>query len=325
MRWYKQDGGLFDRLWAKDPKAVSLYVYLHIAAYVNDSKLYGQIIRRGSCLVKYESISERTGLTISEIRLRLKLLSDCGEVILNRTNRGLVVTVCDYDSCNTSEDMFSTNSTIQPQSNRNLTTIQPQPNDNHINIEYKNIDIRNSEREGRRALVLEIKDIYNHTFSGQLIEWKRLSEKMMMKVETCVMRYGRQSVDWVFDQVKHEPFSMGDNTSGFRADFDFIFRLDQYEKYLERYKLRMAKKDQPEAQTKKPSKKPANQPQQTSFLDRVDETPKQTAQEKRKELLEAWVKAEANNSTERGQAFLTECYNSGELARFGIEWKPTNL
>ena len=48
MRWYKQLSNLFDRLWAKDSKMVTVYVYLHIAAYVHDSKLYGQIIRRGS-------------------------------------------------------------------------------------------------------------------------------------------------------------------------------------------------------------------------------------------------------------------------------------
>ena len=320
MRWYKQDGGLFDRIWTKDPKAVSLYVYLHCRAYVNDSRLYGQIIRRGSCLIKYDDVSERIGLSIDEIRLRLKLLADCGEVVLKRTNRGVIVTVCDYDVYNVSEGLFETNNPIQPQSNPN-----------HINIEYNNIegrDIRsrntpsNNERESRKALVLEIKDIYNKVFDGKLIEWKRLSEKMIMKVDTCIMRYGRQSVDMVFDQVMHEPFSLGDNNTGFKADFDFIFRLDQYEKYLSRYNLRMTKKDEPQKQKQqKKVQAPKAKPQQLSILDEATE---QTPQEKRRIFLLSWVKSERDHPTERGQNILTASFNNGELQELGIDWKPNN-
>ena len=331
MRWYKQDGGLFDRIWTKDPKAVSLYVYLHCRAYVNDSRLYGQIIRRGSCLIKYEDVSERIGLSIDEIRLRLKLLADCGEVVLKRTNRGVIVTVCDYDIYNVSEGLFETNSPIQPQSNPNPTPIQPQSNPNHINIEYNNIegrDIRsrntpsNNERGSRKALVLEIKDIYNKMFEGQLIEWQRLSEKMIMKVDTCVMRFGRQSVDMVFDQVKHEPFSLGENNTGFKADFDFIFRLDQYEKYLSRYNLRISKKEQPPQQKPKVATQAQKaKPQQLSIL---DEAPEPTPQEKRRIFLLNWVKSEQDHRTERGQDILIASFNNGELEKLGIDWKPNN-
>jgi hypothetical protein len=312
MRWYKQDSGLFDRLWTADSKAVSLYVYLHCAAYVNDRKLNGQIIRRGSCLVKYEDVAERIGLTVDEIRLRLKLLAECGEVITKRTNRGMIITVCDYDGYHESEDLFAFNDPIQPQSKPNLNPIQPQSSPNHNNnIEYKNVDIKNIKRESK-ALIYEIKDLYNRRFAGKLPEWKRLSEKMAIRVDNCVARFGRQSVDMVFDQIEHEPFSLGENKSGFIADAFFIFSIDQYEKYLARYQLRISKKSKPA--------------EATCTVVKVgvmpEKPPEPSKEEKRRMLLMQWVEDYRKNPTARNQEILTAAYESGELERLGIDWKP---
>ena len=95
-------------------------------------------------------------------------------------------------------------------------------------------------------MALEIKNLYNKTFSGILRRWDRLSADMRIKVNNCVSRYGRQSVDIVFDQVKHEKFSLGENDTGFIADFAFIFKLNNYEGYLGRYELRMKKGQKPQ-------------------------------------------------------------------------------
>ena len=55
--WYKHDRDMFLRPWAKDPKMVSVYDYLHCVAYVNDGILHGQKIRRGSCLTTRAAIT----------------------------------------------------------------------------------------------------------------------------------------------------------------------------------------------------------------------------------------------------------------------------
>lgn len=322
MRWYKQDSGLFDRPWTVDAKAVSLYVYLHCAAYVNDKRLLnGQIIRRGSCPVKYEDIAERTKLTVKEIRLRLKLLAECGEVIVKRTNRGVIVTVCDYDACNTSEDLFETNRADKGQSKGNLGTIQGQSEGNHYtNIEYKNID--NKIKRENKALIYEIKDLYNRRFAGKLPEWKRLSEKMVIRVDNCVTRYGRQSVDMVFDQIEHEPFSLGENKTGFIADAFFIFTLEQYEKYLGRYKLRVSKKDKPAADATGTVEGVGRPPAGKSVGVMAEKPPEPTKEEKRRVLLMQWVEDYRKIPTARNLEILTAAYESGELNRLGIDWQP---
>lgn len=260
--WYKQNRDLFDRGWSNDAKAVAVYVYLHCVAYSTDRKLHGQIIRRGSCLTSRKAIMEETGLSEYDVKSRLKILLDAGEIIVKYSNKGTIITICDYECCNNPDDLFSLNSSSQ------LPNELPSqlPNELPTSIIYnKKEDNKNNlrinskmERERNKALAYEIKEQYNKTFAGRLIEWQRLSEKMTQKVTICIMRYGRQSVDLVFDQILHEPFSLGENKTGFRADFENIFDLEQYEKYLGRYRLRISRKQQPQQQSQEP------QPQQSA-------------------------------------------------------------
>lgn len=248
--WYKQYRNLFDREWAKDPKMVAVYVYLHCHAYARQGNLHGQIIRRGSCPTSKPAIAEGTGLTIDEVKTRLRMLKDCGEIIVKPTNKGMIITVCDYDGYGEMEDLFAfsmpnENATQTPSGN----TSQDIPQDTTY-IEYKKEDNKNNlrshffpskiERDEAKNMAYEIKAIYNKVFEGVLEKWKRLTDKMVTKVCICVGRFGRQSVDLVFEQIKYEHLNM--NKNGFVPDFDFIFRLEQYERYLNRYKLRISKK-----------------------------------------------------------------------------------
>lgn len=272
--WYKQDRDLFDRAWVKDPKCVSVYVYLHCHAYVRDGRLHGQIIRKGSCPTSKPAIEEATGLTRDEVKLRLRTLRDSGEIIVKPTNKGMIVTLCDYDGYNESEDLFWLNMPTEDstQTTTQTTTRNTPYIDNKI-IDNKNIRSNyipsNKERESNKSVVYEIKAIYNKTFEGILPEWKRLSDKMAIKVGTCIKLYGRQSIDLVFDQIQHEPFSLGDNNTGFRADFDFIFKLENFEKYLSRYKLRISGKQRQEPA--KPIEQP--KPSNGSWLDAINNDP----------------------------------------------------
>ena len=149
-------------------------------------------------------------------------------------------------------------------------------------------------------------------FDGILRKWERLSADMIIKIDNCVARYGRQSVDMVFDQVKHEKFSLGDNNTGFIADFAFIFKLNNYEAYLGRYELRIKQAQQPKKQ----------QSQSQKMVGVINDQPQQTQKQDRREFLLGWVDAEAANPSKRGQELLKACYDSGELTKLGIDWKP---
>lgn len=250
--WWKHSRDMYDRPWVKDPKMVTVYDYLHCRAFVNDGKLHGQIIRRGSCLTSRAEIAEATGLSDYEVKLRLRKLLEVGEIIVKATNYGTIVTLCDYGGYNETEDLFSLNSTnelpSQPPANYPASHQPLYIKEERIkegNSLRSNFVPSKTERE-TRDMALEIKNLYNKTFSGILRRWDRLSADMRIKVNNCVSRYGRQSVDIVFDQVKHEKFSLGENDTGFIADFAFIFKLNNYEGYLGRYELRMKKGQKPQ-------------------------------------------------------------------------------
>lgn len=313
--WYKHHRNLFERPWAKDAKMIAIYEYLHCVAYVNDGKWHGQIIRRGSCPTSNSAIMEATGLTEREVRSRLEKLLDSGEIIVKSSNFGKIITICDYESCNTQNDLFDFNSSSQchTQGQANVTPkVKLYIKEERILEDNLRSHYIPSKKRESKALAVEIKSLYNKIFDGVLRKWERLSADMVMKVEACVDRYGRQSVDMVFDQVKHEKFSLGDNNTGFIADFSFIFKLANYEAYLGRYELRLKQKTKSIA-VELPQKN-------VGVIKFQSETQKQS----RREFLLGWVDAESSEPSKRGQELLQACYESGELEKLGIDWKPNN-
>ena len=166
-------------------------------------------------------------------------------------------------------------------------------------------------------MVLEVKKRYNDIFKGMLPPCIRLSTATRIAVEDCLRRFGLQSVDVVFGQIKTEQFSLGNNRTGFIANFTFIFTLKNYQQYLERAKLARQKAAQPKSQ-------PQHQPKKSPGAF-INEEPHQEHRKSRYDFLMDWVQAEAQNPSTRGQNILKECYKSGELAQLGIDWKPNNV
>ncbi len=316
--WYKHSRNLFERPWAKDPKMVAVYEYLHCVAYVNDGMLHGHLIRRGSCPTTSSAIMEATGLSEQEVRTRIRKLLDCGEIIVKATNYGKIITVCDYDSYGANNDLFGLNSTTQQHPQQQT---QEQPSNTPSNTPYIKEDriynnilrshfIPSKQRESKE-LALEIMAIYNKVFDGVLRKWKRMSADMIMKVDNCVARYGRQSVDMVFDQIKHEKFSLGDNNTGFMADFSFIFKLQNYEAYLGRYELRQ----------KQGNKKPQAEHKAVGVIDMPQQTVEDRRARRRNQLLDM-VETANENPQSHCYMVLVSAYERGELAELNINWKP---
>lgn len=261
MRYYRQLCNVYDRVWAKDAKMVSVYLYLHCCAYVQDGELHGIKIRRGSCLTSRTAIMEATGLSEADVKSRLKLLANYGEIIRNSSNLGTIITVCDYDNYNGSDDLFSLS--LSNQSPNEVPSQSPTTPINRNNSITVNNNLRSNfipskiERESKRAVVEEIRKLYNKMFDGVLPKWRRISDKMINKVDICITVFSRQAVDMVFDQLKHESFMRGEGkvNNGFKADAFWIFETDNFDKLLSRYELRLKKKQQQTEQEVQPQQK----------------------------------------------------------------------
>ena len=323
--WYKQNRDVPDRAWFKEANLVQLYVAIKSLAYVTDGRYHDCIIRRGSCPTTRAELSELTGMKRMTLDRALNKLISYGEIIVKANNRFSVITVCDYDGLYTPDSLFRATDGISNGIASGNTDGITDGNTHLLTIEYKKEEYNNNlispfspyrtEREnGDEAL--EIKKLYNKTFDGVLRRWDRLSADMRMKVRACISRFGRQSVDMVFDQVKHEKFSLGENDTGFIADFSFIFKLKNYEAYLGRYELRMKRK-----QKSQPATVPVASPSV------YDEEPQPTDEEKREERrqqLLGCIRLVTENPQSLSRNMLIGAYESGELARLGIDWKPNN-
>lgn len=277
--WYKQQRSLSGRFWFKDANLVQLYAALKSLAYVTDGRYKDTIIRRGSCPTTRADLMEITGMKRMTLDRCLKKLIAYGEIIVRASNKYSIVTVCDYDSSESSESLFSATDGITDGiaggisngiagGNTHLSTIEGR-------IKNKEEDLitpyspYKKERESEEE-ALEIKKRYNKTFDGKLPPCVRLTLPTRLMVEECVRRFGRQSVDVVFEQVLQEPFSLGQNKTGFIARFQFIFEPKNFQAYLERAQLRRSRQ-----QTEQPQQEPSAVTEQPktggSWLDAYNE------------------------------------------------------
>ncbi len=268
--WYKRQRNMPERPWFKDAKVLQLFDFLEATAYVTDGKYEGELIRRGSCPTTRPEMMEATGLSYKEVDRCLRVLKSYNEIIVKGYCRFSVITVCGYDSYNTPLSLFGTTEGTTKgttegttEGTAHLLTIEERYKDNLISpySPYKN------EREGQNE-ALEVKRLYNKTFDGKLPPCIRLTMPTRMMVEECLRRFSRQSVDHVFEQILLEPFSLGQNNTGFIANFQYIFTPKNFQQYLERWQLARRKQQKPQQKSNSvgvvstESAEPARQPRE---------------------------------------------------------------
>lgn len=323
--WYKQLRNIPERPWFKDANVVLLYTFLKATAYVADGKYRDIIVRRGSCPTTRAEMMEATGLSYKQVDICLRRLIGYNEILVKGYNKFSIVTICDYDACDNSNTLFDD---YEEQQRYNKGTAKEQqkvqqsdftPIMYNIKEERREEDtlISNSipykkERENN-DVALEVKKRYNKEFNGMLPPCIRLSTSTRIAVEECLRRFGMQSVDTVFAQIKTEKFSLGNNKTGFIANFTFIFTLRNYQQYLERAQLARQKKESHHCSS--PS---------VGCAVAEPQSPEPSPSEKRKQLLLDWIAAEEQHPTARGQDILRAAFDNGEMAELNIDWKPKN-
>jgi len=250
--WYKRQRNIPERPWFKDAKVLQLFDYLEATAYVTDGMYEGTIIRRGSCPTTRPDMMEATGLSYKEVDRCLRVLISYGEIIVKGNYRFSIVTICGYDTFSTQQTLFGTDEGTTKDTTEGTTQGTTEGTAHLLTKEerYKDILITpyspyKKERE-TQDVGLEVKKRYNKTFDGILQPCVRLTLPTKLMVEDCVRRFGLQAVDLVFEQILQEPFSLGQNKTGFIASFQYIFKPANFQQYLERAQLRRKKQEEPQ-------------------------------------------------------------------------------
>jgi len=98
---------LYSELLRCPPTARELYIWLLVNANFRDRRVTGKLIRRGQVLTNYRQMQQELRWTVgcrpeqystSQIESALKALKVAGLVTTAKTTRGLIVTVCEYNT-----------------------------------------------------------------------------------------------------------------------------------------------------------------------------------------------------------------------------------
>lgn len=137
---------IIDWEWYTDVNTKALFIHLLLMANHTDQRWRGQVIKRGSLVTSYGSLSVQTGLTVKQVRNSLKKLEKTGDVASKSTNRNTLIMVLNYDSY---QSMGQTKGT---QTADNGHTIgQTDGNQRATNKNVKNDkNIKNKERVERK-------------------------------------------------------------------------------------------------------------------------------------------------------------------------------
>ena len=83
--------------WYKDINTFKVFMHLLLIVNIKDIKYMGQIINRGSKVIKESVLGEELGLTYQEVRTALSKLIRSGAVERKSTNKFTVINIVNYE------------------------------------------------------------------------------------------------------------------------------------------------------------------------------------------------------------------------------------
>ena len=139
--WVKIDRRILEWEWWDDRNTRDLFIYCLLRANHTAKQWHGITIERGTFITSIESLAEGAGLTTRQTRTALEHLQLTGELTSETTNKWRVITICNYDKYQASDDTdrqaerqaVSQDDDKQTTSNRQTNDKQPTTNKNDKN------------------------------------------------------------------------------------------------------------------------------------------------------------------------------------------------
>lgn len=120
--WIKLHRSLLDWEWYDDHNATRLLIHLLISVNHEDKKWKGHLIKSGSLAFSWDTLSEKTGLSVQQIRTAMSKLESSKEVTRYSTNKYQVVTLVKWEKLQETKDNLTSKATGKQQSNNNQVT-----------------------------------------------------------------------------------------------------------------------------------------------------------------------------------------------------------
>ena len=134
--WIKLYRKLLDWEWYDDPYTKAVFIDLLLCANYQDKTWHGKLIERGALVTSVNSLANRNGLSVQNVRTALKHLTETGVISKQTTNKNTIIIVLNYSVY---QDFAGVEETI---SNSQITNNQQTTNNNIISKE-SNKEINN--------------------------------------------------------------------------------------------------------------------------------------------------------------------------------------
>jgi len=96
--WIKLHRKILDWEWYDDPNTMRVFLHCLLRCNHKDNKWRGVLIKRGSFLTSFETLSKETGLSVSKIRTSVRKLKSTSEMTSSSHARYTVISILSYDS-----------------------------------------------------------------------------------------------------------------------------------------------------------------------------------------------------------------------------------
>lgn len=129
----KIDRRILNWEWYRDSNMVHVFLHLLLNANYADGRFQGVLVKRGQLIIGRLKLAMALGLTERQIRTCLNKLKMTNEISIQTTNKFSIVTICKYDSYQSSQ--VKSDQQNDPQSGKQKTNKRPTKDQQATTIE----------------------------------------------------------------------------------------------------------------------------------------------------------------------------------------------
>lgn len=298
-----------------------LFEWLLTKAKVQDCRVMGVVIRRGSVLTTWKEMQQAVSnkqrqCSRGALSRALKDLTASGDLTLIADCSKTIVTICHYESFNGTGDGLWTTDGLQTDCKRTAPHIINKNKElKDIYSAYEGLDLDDDgivSENDCRVWMRRYNDIARRFGVADCDLAQQLTDTRKRIIGQCVRLRGRGTVDAMFARLAESFYYFQQGSKGFRGDFTKLWSPKVFDMVLEgSFVPREKKEDKPK-------------PQQRNETIEAHEFKAEPRQDRRAQL-EGLVSIVEKNPMSMCLIPLEAAYRSGELAQLGINWKPSNI
>jgi DNA-binding Lrp family transcriptional regulator len=170
--WIKIHRSLLKWEWYSDDKAVKMLIHLNLRVNIVDKKWQGIIVKAGSIVLSWRTLSEDIGYSVQQCRTLIRKLESSGELTKKATNKYQVITLVKWEEMQSDKNKSTSKSTNNQQTTNNQSTTTKEYNNIRIKELYKTLmsEIKISDVDDNLIKYFKVAELFRNLFVKNLKE-----------------------------------------------------------------------------------------------------------------------------------------------------------